>query len=275
MDDRNRRTNRITFVEGFIVDGKSFGKFAQGFRHIGGGLGRTDQASKTYPRLANVIGHIDVDKLFTAIDAVMSVQRDDGDRLDRLHARFKYTIDDKGLDWIQAEIGRRLGFALEPAQPYNFTSNGDPLGWIRGEDGRDHCTLFIQNGRVINTPDRPMMDGLRAVARVHKGTFRITPNQNLIISDIAPEGRPAIEALIKEYGLDEFETRSGLHLNSMVCVALPTCSLAMVESERYPPDLITKIEAILNTHGLKDEPITTRMPDARMAARGPISPRSA
>lgn len=121
MDDRNRRTNRITFVEGFIVDGKAFGKFAQRLRDIGGGLGRTDQASKTYPRLANVIGHIDVDKLFTAIDAVMSVQRDDGDRLDRLHARFKYTIDDKGLDWIQAEIGRRLGFALEPAQPYNFT----------------------------------------------------------------------------------------------------------------------------------------------------------
>jgi sulfite reductase (NADPH) hemoprotein beta-component len=196
---------------------------------IGGGLGRTDQAPKTYPRLANVIGYIDADQLFPAIDAVMSVQRDYGDRLDRLHARFKYTIDDKGLDWI------------------------------KGEDGREHCTLFIQNGRVINTPDRPMMDGLRAIARVHKGTFRITPNQNLIISDIAPEDRPAIEALMKQYGLDEFETRSGLRLNAMACVALPTCGLAMAESERYLPDLITKIEVILNTHGLKDEPITIRM----------------
>jgi sulfite reductase (NADPH) hemoprotein beta-component len=236
---------------------------------IGGGLGPTDQAPKTYPRLANMIGCIDIDKLFTVMDAVMSVQRDYGDRLDRLHAPFKYTIDDKGLDWIQAEIGRRLGFALEPAQPYNFTSNGDPLGRIRGTDGRDHCALFVQNGRVINTPDRPMMDGSRAVARVHKGTFRITPNQNLIISDIAPEGLPAIEALMKEYGLDEFETRSGLHLNSMACVALPTCGLTMVESERYLPDLITRIEAILNTHGLKDEPITTthdRMPEWLRAA---------
>ena len=226
---------------------------------IGGGLGRTDQAPKTYPRLATVIGYIETDKLFPTIGAVMSVQRDYGDRVDRSHARFKYTIDEKGLDWIKAEIERRLGFALAPAQPYTFTSNGDPLGWVKGEDGHDHCTLFIQNGRVINRPDRPMMDGLRAIARVHKGMFRITPNQNLIISDIAPKDRPAIEALLEEYGLDEFENRSGLRLNSMACVALPTCGLAMAESERYLPDLITKIEVILSVHGLKDDPITIRM----------------
>jgi sulfite reductase (NADPH) hemoprotein beta-component len=226
---------------------------------IGGGLGRTDQAPKTYPRLASVIGYVDADKLFPAIDAIMSVQRDYGDRLDRSHARFKYTIDDKGLDWIKAEIERRLGFPLAPARPYKFASNGDPLGWLTGQDGREHCTLFIQNGRVVNTPDHPTMDGLRAIARVHKGTFRITPNQNLIISDLAPEDRPVIKTLMKEYGLDEFESRSGLRLNSMACVALPTCGLAMAESERYLPDLISKIEAILEVHGLKDDPITIRM----------------
>lgn len=226
---------------------------------IGGGLGRTDQSPKTYPRLASVIGYIDVDKLFPTIDAVMSVQRDYGDRLDRLHARFKYTIDEKGLDWIKAEAERRLGFAFKPEQPYTFTSNGDPLGWVKGEDGREHCVLYIQNGRVINTPNYPMMDGLRAIAQVHKGLFRVTPNQNLIIADIAPEDRPEIEALMKEYGLDQFETRSGLRLNSMACVALPTCGLAMAESERYLPDLVTKIEAILGTYGLKDDPITIRM----------------
>jgi sulfite reductase (NADPH) hemoprotein beta-component len=226
---------------------------------IGGGLGRTDQSPKTYPRLASVIGYIDADKLFPTIDAVMSVQRDYGDRLDRLHARFKYTIDEKGLDWIKAEAERRLGFAFKPEQPYTFTSNGDPLGWVKGEDGREHCVLYIQNGRVINTPNYPMMDGLRAIAQVHKGMFRVTPNQNLIIADIAPEDRPEIEALMKEYGLDQFETRSGLRLNSMACVALPTCGLAMAESERYLPDLVTKIEAILVTYGLKDDPITIRM----------------
>ena len=226
---------------------------------IGGGLGRTDQAPKTYPRLASVIGYVSVDKLFPTIDAVMSVQRDYGDRTDRLHARFKYTIDDKGLDWIKAEIERRAGFDLARAKPYTFTSNGDPLGWLTGEDGRLHCTLFIQNGRVINRPGRPLMDGLREVARIHNGHFRLTPNQNLTIADIAPEDRPAIEAVMKQYKLDEFETRSGLRLNSMACVALPTCALAMAESERYLPDLVTKIETLLNAHGLKDEPITIRM----------------
>jgi sulfite reductase (NADPH) hemoprotein beta-component len=226
---------------------------------IGGGLGRTDQAPKTYPRLASVIGYIDAEKLFPTIDAVMSVQRDYGDRLDRSHARFKYTIDEKGLPWIKATVEERLGFAFAPARPYAFTSNGDPLGWVKGEDGRVHCTLFIQNGRVIDTPERPMMDGLRAIAAVHQGTFRITPNQNLIIADIAAKDRPAIEALMKQYGLDEFESRSGLRLNSMACVALPTCGLAMAESERYLPDLVARIEAILATHGLTGDPITLRM----------------
>jgi len=232
----------------------------QGFNlAIGGGLGRTDQIPSTYPRLASVIGYIETDRLIEMIDAVMSVQRDYGDRTDRAHARFKYTIDDKGLDWITAEIEQRLGFALASARPYTFTSNGDLLGWITGDDGREHCTLFIENGRVINTPDHPMMDGLRAIASTDKCTFRITPNQNLIISDITPDDRHVIEALIKEHGLDQFQSRSGLRLNSMACVAMPTCGLAMAESERYLPDLLTKIEVILDAHGLKQEPITIRM----------------
>jgi sulfite reductase (NADPH) hemoprotein beta-component len=226
---------------------------------IGGGMGRTDQAPQTYPRLASVIGFIPVDKVLETCDAVMTVQRDYGDRVDRARARFKYTIDDKGLDWITAEIASRLGFPLEPARPYDFTSNGDPIGWTTGEDGREHCTLFIQNGRVSNFPNRPLLDGLRAVARIHKGTFRVTPNQSLIISDIAPEDRPAIEEVLREYKLDGLNAGSALRLNSMACVALPTCGLAMAESERYLPDLITKIEAILAEHGLTEEPITIRM----------------
>ncbi|OJU47698.1 MAG: sulfite reductase subunit beta [Mesorhizobium sp. 61-13] len=227
---------------------------------IGGGMGRTDQAPQTYPRLASVIGFVPADKVLETCDAVMSVQRDYGDRLDRGRARFKYTVDDKGLDWIAAEIENRLGFALEPARAYTFTSNGDPIGWTTGEDGREHCTLFIQNGRVSNFPDRALLDGLRAVARIHKGMFRVTPNQNLIIADIAPEDRPAIEKVLKEFKLDGLQTgSSGLRLNSMACVALPTCGLAMAESERYLPDLVTKIEAILAEHGLTEEPITIRM----------------
>jgi sulfite reductase (NADPH) hemoprotein beta-component len=232
----------------------------QGFNvAIGGGLGRTDQAPATYPRLADVIGYIDADRLIETIDAVMSVQRDYGDRVDRAHARFKYTIDDKGLDWITAEIERRLGFALAPAKPYTFTFNGDPIGWTTGEDGRLHLTLFIENGRVKNTPERPMLDGLRAIARAGICTFRITPNQNLIIADVAPDDRPAVEALLTEHALDEPNAHSGLRVNAMACVALPTCGLAMAESERYLPGLLTKIEAILEAHHLTDDPITLRM----------------
>lgn len=226
---------------------------------IGGGMGRTDQAPQTYPRLADVIGFIKVEQLAAAIDAVMSVQRDYGDRVDRLHARFKYTVDDKGLDWIKAEIESRLGTPLAPAQPFKFTSNGDVFGWVKGDDGREHYTMFIENGRVINTPALPMMDGLRAIAQVHTGTFRITPNQSLTIADVAPAARPDIERLIREYGLDGQNKRSALRLNSMACVALPTCGLAMAESERYLPTLISRIEPILAANGLTDEPITLRM----------------
>jgi sulfite reductase (NADPH) hemoprotein beta-component len=226
---------------------------------IGGGMGRTDQAPQTYPRLADVIGFIKVEQLTATIDAVMSVQRDYGDRVDRLHARFKYTIDDKGLDWIKAEIENRLGSPLAPAQPYKFTSNGDVFGWVKGEDSREHYTMFIENGRVSNTPTLQMLDGLRAIARVHTGNFRITPNQSLTISDVEPAARPAIEKLLSEYGLAGLNARSAMRLNSMACVALPTCALAMAESERYLPTLLSKIEPILEANGLTDEPITLRM----------------
>ncbi|MGB3446609.1 MAG: NADPH-dependent assimilatory sulfite reductase hemoprotein subunit [Xanthobacteraceae bacterium] len=226
---------------------------------IGGGMGRTDQAPETYPRLADVIGFIPVDQLIQTIDAVMSVQRDYGDRVSRPHARFKYTIDDKGLDWIKAEIERRLGQPFAAAKPFEFTSNGDPLGWVQGDDGRHHFTVFIENGRVINTPELRLMDGLRAIAQTHKGTFRVTPNQSLTIAEIAPEDRLAIAKLLDEYGLAGLNVGSALRLNSMACVALPTCGLAMAESERYLPTLLSKIEPILDAHGLRDEPITIRM----------------
>jgi sulfite reductase (NADPH) hemoprotein beta-component len=193
------------------------------------------------------------------VDAVMAVQRDYGDRVNRAHARFKYTIDDKGLAWITKEIESRQGFSFEPAREYRFTSNGDALGWVKGEDGREHRALFIENGRIVNKDGHALLDGLRAVAQLHEGSFRLTPNQNLTISDIAPERRPAIEAVLAQYGLIGTGQMSGLRLNSIACVALPTCGLAMAESERYLPDLIGKIEKILTRHGLQDEPITIRM----------------
>ncbi|MFT4131451.1 NADPH-dependent assimilatory sulfite reductase hemoprotein subunit [Labrys sp. (in: a-proteobacteria)] len=243
---------------GFIAIAER-GKLAGFNVAIGGGMGRTDQASATYPRLADVIGFVEADKVLAVCDAVMGLQRDYGDRRDRSHARFKYTIDDRGLDWITAEIELRLGFGLQPARPFDFTANGDALGWQVGEDGRHHLTLFIENGRIANHPGRALMDFLRAVARIHTGSFRLTPNQNLIIAEIAPQARAGIKALLTEYGLGASKGESGLRLNSMACVALPTCGLAMAESERYLPHLLDKLEEILRSHGLTDEPITIRM----------------
>jgi len=221
---------------------------------IGGGMGRTDKAPHTYPRTASVIGFITPDRLIPVTEAVMGVQRDYGNRADRSRARFKYTIDDKGLDWIKLAIEDRAG-PLESARPYDFTSNADIYGWIESDDGFHHFTLFIENGRL----SRDMLDKIARIAHVHKGHFRLTPNQNLMIANVATADKPEIEALLRETGLIAFNERSVLRLNSMACVALPTCGLAMADSERYLPDLITKIEGILTRYNLHNEPITLRM----------------
>ncbi len=221
---------------------------------IGGGMGRTDQAPETYPRLASLIGYVPADRVIACADAVMTVQRDYGDRKDRQRARFKYTIDDKGLDWIKAQIEANMGAPFEEARPFAFASNGDSFGWNETPDGRHHRTLFIENGRL----DLPLLDALRAVAHVHRGNFRVTPNQNVIIAGVAAADRAAIDAVLAEHGL-EAEAASTLRRNSIACVALPTCGLAMAESERYLPGLIGKIDAILAENGLSAEPITVRM----------------
>lgn len=242
---------------GFVAISKG-GKLAGFNVVVGGGMGRTDRAPETYPRLGDVIGYIDKKDLLPTVDAVMGVQRDYGARDVRAHARFKYTVDDKGVDWIRAAIEDRLGFELQPVIDFLFTSNGDAFGWVTGDDGLEHCTLWIENGRIINHPDRPLMDGLREIARTGKVTFRMTPNQSLILSDVQPSDRPAIDALLEEYNISPKQISSQLRANSMACVALPTCALAMAESERYLPELITKIERLLEKHDLLEEPITIR-----------------
>jgi sulfite reductase (NADPH) hemoprotein beta-component len=152
-----------------------------------------------------------------------------------------------------------MGTAFEPARPFLFTSNVDRYGWRETDRGLFNCTLFIQNGRVFDLPGRSIMTGLRAVARVHRGRFRLTPNQNVIIADVTREDRPRIEALLARHGLGESRAGSALRENSMACVALPTCPLAMAEAERYLPDLVTRVEAILAQNSLLNEEITMRM----------------
>lgn len=195
-----------------------------------------------------------VERVITCVDAVMAVQRDYGDRQNRQRARFKYTIDDKGLNRIKVEIERRMDFVFEDARAFQFTSNGDSYGWNATPDGRYHRTLVIENGRL----NLKLLDALRDVARVHQGTFRLTANQNLIVAGVEADKRAGIDAILAEH-LPNIDQVSAIRRSAIACVALPTCGLAMAESERYLPSLLSKIEAILAEHGLSNEPITVRM----------------
>lgn len=226
---------------------------------VGGGMGMTHGEKETYPRLANVIGFAPKDKTLQVAEEVVKIQRDFGDRTNRKHARFKYTIDDRGVEWFKEKLNRRLGWVLAPARPFVFTDSGDRYGWVEGINGTWHHTLFIQNGRVRDTETYPMMTGLREIAKVHQGDFRLTPNQNLMISGVTGEQKPVIEQLLKKYKLAGSHHQSRLRLNSMACVAFPTCALAMAESERYLPSLLDKLEAAMKEAGLEDDAIIIRM----------------
>ncbi|WP_077324337.1 assimilatory sulfite reductase (NADPH) hemoprotein subunit [Virgibacillus siamensis] len=225
---------------------------------VGGGMGMTHGDTKTYPQLARVIGFCPTDKILDAAAKVVSIQRDYGNRSDRMNARFKYTIDARGLEWVKKELNERLGWRLEEARPYQFDHNGDRLGWVKG-DGKWHLTLFIQNGRVKDFEDYKLQTGLREIAKIHTGDFRLTPNQNVIIANVTDQNKQKIVELAEEYGLTEGKHHSALKRNSMACVAFPTCGLAMAESERYLPLLVNKIEDILDEAGLRDEEIVIRM----------------
>tara|TARA_R110002096_G_scaffold273422_9_gene467278 strand:- start:17581 stop:19422 length:1842 start_codon:yes stop_codon:yes gene_type:complete len=226
---------------------------------VGGGMGMHHGNEKTYPRLADVMGFCTPDQVVDVAEKVVTVQRDFGDRTERKHARLKYTVEDHGVDWFRDQVEQRLGYKLKAAKPFKFDDNGDRYGWVEDANGNSHLTLFIQNGRVRDTYDLPMRSGLRAIAKVHEGDFRLTANQNLIIANVSPKKRPEIEALLEKFKIKDSHERSALRLNSMACVALPTCGLSLAESERYLPDLITELEDVLEEVGLTHDAITIRM----------------
>jgi sulfite reductase (NADPH) hemoprotein beta-component len=224
----------------------------------GGGMGATHGDTATFPRLADVLGFVEPDRTLAVTEAVVTTQRDFGDRLNRSQARLKYTIERMGLETFRAEVERRAGIRFEPARPVQFTDQGDRYGWVKGQDDRWHLTLYIESGRLIDGPGHSPMTGLREIARIHQGDFRITPNQNLIIARV-PEARKAeIDALAREHGLLA-ERHSPLRLNGISCVALPTCPLAMAEAERYYPDFLAQVERLTEKHGVADQEIVTRI----------------
>lgn len=226
---------------------------------VGGGLGTTHGEPQTYPRLADVIGFLTPEQTLKVSETVVMIQRDYGDRTDRKHARLKYTIADRGVDWFKAELFKRLGFALEPARPFKFTTQGDRFGWLRGHDGRWHLTLRIESGRVADRPGALLFTGLEKIAAVHQGDFRLTANQNLIIANVPASECMNIDRLVADHGLGRALNTAPVRRDALACVALPTCALAMAEAERYLPGFVDRVEALLVKHGIRENPLTVRI----------------
>ena len=225
---------------------------------VGGGMGMSHGEPATYPRLASSIGFCTPEQVNAVAEAVVTTQRDYGDRTDRKHARLKYTIDTHGIDWFRDEVNRRLTLPLGDIRAMRFTHTGDRYGWQKSSDGRWHHTFFIENGRVADSDERALMTAMHELAELGVGTFVLTPNQNLTLSNLTDAQRLAVDAVIDKYAIDD-QSVSALRANSLACVGFPTCGLAMAESERYMPELVTRIEQLLTEHGLADAAIVSRM----------------
>ena len=222
---------------------------------VGGGMGATHGDNATHPRIADVIGFITPDQLLLIAEHVVGIQRDWGDRTNRKHARLKYTMEDRGLDVFVTELQHRSGVVLAPAVVVDFVHNGDRFGLVTSHDGTHHLTLHIESGRLHPRA----LDGLREIAGLHRGDFRLTANQNLIIAGIVDDDLARIQAVVAEHGLDTAGRQRPVKNNALACVALPTCALAMAEAERALPDLVARIEPLLAAHGVPDLPFHFRV----------------
>ncbi|MBL4829538.1 MAG: assimilatory sulfite reductase (NADPH) hemoprotein subunit [Aliivibrio sp.] len=219
---------------------------------VGGGLAMTHGDTSTYPRRADDFGFIPLEKTLEIAAAVVTTQRDWGNRSNRKNAKTKYTLDRVGVDVFKAEVESRAGIQFEASRPYELTERGDRIGWVEGIDGKHHLALFIENGRLLDFPGKPLKTGMAEIAKVHTGDFRMTANQNLIVAGVAIENKEQIEQIARAHGLmDDGVTEQ--RKNSMACVAFPTCPLAMAEAERMLPKFVTDVEAILNKHQLPEE----------------------
>jgi len=224
---------------------------------VGGGLSIDHGNKATYARTASEFGYLPVDKILDVATAVVTTQRDWGNRTDRKNAKTKYTLERVGPDVFKAEVERRAGITFEPTRPYEFTTRGDRFGWVKGIDNKWHLTLFIENGRLLDYPGRPLKTGLAEIAKIHQGDFRLTANQNLIVAGVPESEKATIEQLAVSHGL--MENVSHQRENSMACVSFPTCPLAMAEAERFLPEFVTRVEGIMTAHGVGDEHIVLRV----------------
>ncbi len=225
---------------------------------VGGGMGMTHGEPDTFPRTADLLGFVTPEDAIKAAEAVLTVQRDWGNRESRKHARLKYTIETRGLEAFRDEVGRRLGKPLAAAKPFKLERTGDSLGWRQGADKKWHLTLFVENGRIKDRPGWGLRSALREIAESVGCDFILTSNQNLILAKIGGRAKARTEAILAKHGVS-LDSPSGLRRNAMACVGMPTCGLALAESERSLPGLVTKLEAVLENSGLAEDDIVIRM----------------
>ncbi|MEM8422629.1 assimilatory sulfite reductase (NADPH) hemoprotein subunit [Morganella morganii] len=225
---------------------------------VGGGLAMTHGDTATFPRLASEFGFIPLKDTLAVAEAIVTTQRDWGNRTERKNAKTKYTLERVGVDTFKQETERRAGITFSPIRPYEFTLRGDRIGWLKGIDDHWHLTLFIENGRLIDLPGKPLKTGVAEIARIHRGDFRLTANQNLIIAGIPEAEKSRIESLARTHGLIS-DNVTPLRENSMACVSFPTCPLAMAEAERFLPEFVTEVEKIMSSHGVGNEEIVLRV----------------
>ncbi|CAV17322.1 assimilatory sulfite reductase (NADPH) hemoprotein subunit [Vibrio atlanticus] len=247
QNDVDVHANDLNFIA-IAKDGKLVGFNVL----VGGGLAMTHGDTSTYARKADDFGFVPLEKTLDVAAAVVTTQRDWGNRSNRKNAKTKYTLDRVGIDVFKAEVEKRAGVEFAESRPYEFTGRGDRIGWAEGIDGKHHLALFIENGRLLDFPGKALKTGVAEIAKIHKGDFRMTANQNLIVAGVLKSQKAQIEKLARQYGLMD-DAVSEQRKNSMACVAFPTCPLAMAEAERFLPEFVTDVEDILKKHGLPEE----------------------
>ncbi len=254
VNDVDIFTNDLGFV--VIAEGEEL----TGYNLLaGGGLGMSHGNAQTFPRLADVLGFFRPQHLEAVAKAVLAIHRDFGDRTNRKHARLKYVLEERGGEWCQQEVAARAGIELEPARPFGFTKQGDQLGWRRQTDGNWFLGLFVENGRIKDAGEYRLKTGLREAIRQFQPEARLTPSQNILLVNVPPDRREGISRVLREHGVAADNPFSATRLASMACPALPTCGLALAESERALPDLLTRIEQLLAELGLRDQELIVRM----------------
>jgi sulfite reductase (NADPH) hemoprotein beta-component len=225
---------------------------------VGGGLAMTHGDNTTFPRKADDFGFIGLEHTLAVAEAVVGTQRDWGNRVNRKNAKTKYTLERVGVQVFKSEVERRAGITFAPSRAFEFTERGDRIGWVAGIDGKHHLTLFIENGRILDYPGLTLKTGCAEIAKIHHGDFRLTANQNLIVAGVAEADKQQIEKIARDHGLMADDV-SQQRKDSMACVSLPTCPLAMAEAERYLPEAVTELEGLLSKHGMPNESIVYRI----------------